>query len=58
MDKFEQQFETLDVRTGYMDAAMDSCVTLLQLHVFPVCLSGVFVSLPQNYGVNHASGVR
>ena len=23
MDKFESQFETLDVRTGYMDAAMD-----------------------------------
>jgi hypothetical protein len=39
MDKFEQQFETLDVRTGYMDAAMDSCVVFCVLFCTVASLS-------------------
>lgn len=47
MDKFEKQFEDLDVQTGYMEHAMGDTTTLTVPQV--VMTSGLF--LPSNYPI-------
>lgn len=45
MDKFERQFETLDVQTNQMEEAMGSTTTLMTPQVFRTSASLVHVPL-------------